>query len=352
MTFLTNDEKAAITTWVTDFPDQLSFEVFVGRTGDRLASFSSRERALPHIAYEFIIWLDRNPEKIGRVLQFAKEETPYHASMHALAQARVRIDSILQRRMVIGNAWDAPHVDGIPVINRGRLRSALSALTTCSRPPVIMVNGDAGTGRSHSFHLIAHVARAIGVRVLRIKMEWFATEEQTIQSVFDALVYRLQFANVRSPTTVGATPETIAARFARAFQEAAEAQPVLTPTWLVFDSIDRPLPPELKRFFCELAHLRLDGDLRQFIMFLLGAGPDYGIDDAHLQAHFEPLTMFLPSEIEETARALNSVGTRPLEEPVLQQRIHEITALLHHGPPENFRLVARRMSELREEVAA
>ncbi|MBF0305342.1 MAG: hypothetical protein HQL41_06820 [Alphaproteobacteria bacterium] len=178
-------------------------------------------------------------------------------------------------------------------------------------------------------------------------------EQSTIESLFDHLLSKLALAGVVKPTVVGATVETIAARYADSIATAISHHPSPIPIWLVFDSLDRAIMPEISRFICELAHLRLENDMTGCVLFLLGAGRDYGVKDPYHLALLENLSVFLPNEVAHAAATLNALGNRPFTEDRLQQKVTAMQAQLTGA---NVRdacaAISRMLTELRIEVKA
>jgi hypothetical protein len=353
MSMLLNQEADALSKWVLDFPDQAAFATFLGGTNVvQLATFSSNLQPMLVIAYHFHNWVEANPQGFMAIVNAARAEFPNHPSLPTLSTAATRLGPIIENRLNAGPPWTAAHVDGRPVIDRSQLRTALQLLAAGNGPPVFMVNGLSGSGRTHSYYLIDHVAKAFSINAHRIRLAEYSVEDQTISRVFCRLVDLLELAGATEPTQTGATPETVATRYASEISDAIALKRAGSRVWLIFDSVDLPLRPELKRFFCNLAQMRLENALGDCVLFYLGAGPDFGVDDRWSLAEFETLTPFQPSEIEATARAINRMGATPIPEPQLSQRVQELQGLMIPSDPYSFDAVSRRMSTLRRDVQA
>ena len=355
MSYLMPDESTAITKWVTSaFNDQPAFEAFLGRaTVGKLSDFSSPLSSMLVVAYEFNVWIEADPTRIVSVGQLAAAEYPHHESLPAMQKAIQRISQLLARQAAAGSPWEVPHVEGRPVINRSKLRTALQAhVAGGTAPPVFLVDGTTGSGRTHSYFLIANVGSAFNIPVRRLRLDSYAVEDQTLKTVFDWLVQQFELTIEQPSTEVGATPETVASRFADDLARALQQKPGMTQSWIVFDSIDRPLPKDLKAFLCAIANLRIKDELGKLVLFYLGAGQTYGITDNWSIAEFETLAPFSDHEIEATATAINSMGLKALAAAKLHERIAEIQKLMGPKDPGSFCNVSREMALLRREVEA
>ena len=352
MIFL-NDEREALLDWIEDF-DQISFDGFLTRAcGLRLARFSTPFSPMPVIAAKCITWLDQNPEHVPGILQAALAEFPKHQSAQCFQAALQRFASTRQKQKAAGPPWNAGLINGVPMANRAHLRAALKNIVTAGMPEVVMIDGPDGTGRSHSWFLIQHVARSInGVLPIKIDVTGTTIENRTIETVFEQLVRKLQL-NAHKPSTPGATVETIAARHADEIATAMVAQPRTSPAWLVFDSVDRAVAPEIKRFICELVQLRLSGELHNCKMFLLGAGRDFGVEDPFLLVELESLSDLLPAEVEEAAGKINALGARPLTPAKLKDWLNPVVCeLVLLAGRQACKHASRKLVELRMEVGA
>jgi len=355
MTYLMNDESAAITKWVTTgFADQSDFDAFLGRaTVGKLADFSSIFSSMHVIALALNTWIEADPSRLVGLGNLAAVEYAQHESVPVIQKAVERIRQLLARRAVAGDPWNVPHVEGRPVINRSQLRTALQAhVSGGPAPPVILVDGTIGSGRTHSYFLIANVGRAFRIPVHRLRLDSYAVEDQTLKTVFNWLVTTLGLRIERPSTDVAATPQTVASRFAEDLATALQMKGDPPLTWLVFDSIDRSLPQDLKAFLCAIANLRLQDALGPLILFYLGAGPSYGITDEWSLAEFETLAPFSDHEIEATAIAINSMGLKALPADDLRKRVADMQELMAPNDASSFLSVSREMARLRQDVVA
>jgi hypothetical protein len=305
---LLQPEEIAVTDWVIGFGDQFEFDAFLQRNGGhRLSSFSAAVLPLPVISVHFVLWLNQHPEHLTAVLTAVVTEYPAHPSTPRLTEALQRLAHAAAR--AAAPAWMNPLPGNIPMANRAPLRSVLQDLLRCDRPVAVMVDGPKGTGRSHSWHLINHVGRSARIAPIKIDLLSPVLEQRTIETVFDLLVRKLGIPVVR-PSTIGATPETVAARYA---DDIATALNLANQgrNWIVFDSLDRPVAPEIKKFICELTQLRLAGEFQNCNFFLLGANRDFGVSDPHFLAELEHLSRLTDREIEDAATAINGLGRTP-----------------------------------------
>ena len=158
------------------------------------------------------------------------------------------------------------------------------------------------------------MARSSSIAPIKIDLLSPVLEQRTIETVFDLLVKKLKISVMRS-STVGATPETVAARYADDIASGLNSAADPRPRWIVFDSLDRPVAPEIKRFICELVQLRLAREFENCNFFLLGANRGFGMSDPNHLADLENLASFAPKEIEDAVAAINSLGSNPKKLP-------------------------------------
>jgi hypothetical protein len=173
--------------------------------------------------------------------------------------------------------------------------------------------------------------------------------------LFDTLVRNLGITDGRAPTSDGVTADTLAARYAEEFagclNRASGNWP--KPLWLVFDSLDRELRPEVKRFVSLLATMRFEGGFDRCVIFLLGPDAITEPADPGRLVRNEPLVAFTPAEISDAATGLNMLGTAPLAETELNNRIAAIHALAQqHGGSALCREICLKLIDLRIEVRA
>jgi hypothetical protein len=321
-------EQTELANWITEL-SQDAFDEFLGRTINcRVHHFSSKVLPMPVVAVDFIGWLEKNPLQITVLLTGVLEEFAQHPSAPVLQAALQRHWHAQTRGAITRFPWDAVLVRGVPIVNRAQLRAELASLVGGGWRSLILVAGQERSGRTHSWHLIDHVAEFL-----------FLMEKLHLPAAL--------------PTTIGTTVTTIAERYAHAVATAITAAQIRRPVWMVFDSVDRPTTPEVKEFVCALAEQCLSGDLRDCKVFLLGADRDLGIDDPHRRAQVESLSIFLPQEITDTATALNALGRKPLSEDDLANRVREMLDLSAlHPEPLMWEAVAEKLVDLRIEVEA
>lgn len=244
-------------------------------------------------------------------------------------------------------------IGGTPVINRLRLRDLLKRIAQNKGPPVVLVDGPAGTGRSHSRFLINHVAASYGHKVVNIDIEFLPPDGRNLETIVDKLVRELKLVEFSNPSSVGTTPETVGWRYGDRFATALKQAAALHATWFVFDSLEKHLLPEVRAFIGTLIELRLRQEVGNCVFFLLGAGPDYVPTDELLRIESDLVGIFSRSEIEQYVGVLNSLGTTPLDAPLLAQRASDITSLLDQPPAhEVCRNISKKIAVLRREVNA
>lgn len=347
-------EQEAITQVVMGF-DQFGFDTFLAKArAPALATFSSATLPMPVVALKFIQWLDQNDGFIEPVLHTLVAEFPAHASAPLLQQALNRTVRAGQAAAA-GQPWDAPLIAGVPMVNRAPLRRTLENLLSGNGPEVTMVDGPGGTGRSHSWFLIQHVARSVAnVFPVKIDLDAPVLAQQTIDVVARKVLSKLRLPPTALSTSVGATPDTVADRFAEDVADAWNARAPGGPRlWIVFDSLDRALAPEIRSFVCALVQRRLRQEIDSCVFFLLGAGRDFGVADRFLVVDVEGLTVFSNAEVQHAAEALNALGSRPLSVADFHSRLQDMHALLAQREPRDAcDAVSRKLAELRKEVNA
>lgn len=351
---LYKQESLAIVTILGEL-DQPSLSVFLMRAGlPPIHAFSAATHPTPKIAFDFLGWLEKNSQQMLPTLRELLAEFGNH-DMAGSVQAAAARASAAAAFAHVGSPSQAVLTSGRPMVNRAPLRQALQDHVDqrVTAPPVVMIDGPSGTGRSHSWFLIQHVAREAGIDAIKLDLTGPVLERQTLQEIARLLVRRMRIgAYVVEPTTVAATPATVAERWAEEISGAWAAAPRRL-TWIVLDSLDRPLPPEVRGFVCALAARRLSFEMTDCAFFLLGAGQDYGVDDPGRNVARETLAVFLPNEIEHAARAMAVLGRTQLAADQLDLRIADITALLAAGTPrEVCSAVHDKLASLRIDVAA
>ena len=80
------------------------------------------------------------------------------------------------------------NVDAQLMVNRAQLRTTLRNILGGYKRPVVAVTGPTQSGRSRSWHLINHVARAHNGAVQYIDLKIWVVEERTLDRLFDRLV--------------------------------------------------------------------------------------------------------------------------------------------------------------------
>lgn len=345
-------ERLALTDFTMDF-DQNSFNAFLvlGGCPRGVAQFSAATHPIPIIAVHFVDWLEKNGQYAAPLMRAAVAQYPDHPSVPVFKQTIERLRRIEALKQM-QPPWEACLASGVPVVNRNELRSVLRELAAGMPHGVTLVDGPSGSGRTHSWHLIQHVAASVvGLRVVKVDLDANVAEQQTLSNVFRRLNMKLAL-QANEPSTTGATPETVAGRYAEEVAGAFDRQPALK-AWLVFDSLDRPVPPEIRMFVCALVHRKLDHELASATLFLLGAGRSFGISDPFLRLRLETLSSFLDHDVDRAAVAVNAQGTNPLDAVTLAQRITAMKQeLMDTDVRKACSAVASRLVQLRVEVGA
>lgn len=317
-----------------------------------LEDFSSMFNPMPTVAFDFVYWLGRNPQALVPLLVILVVEFLAAEVTPTLLLALARLRAAQDPGRPVQQSWEVALIEGVPVINRLRLRDLLQQLAKNRGPGVVLVDGPAGTGRSHSFYLINHVAASSGHKLVKMDIAYLPPDGRNLESIVGKLVRDLNLAGFIHPSQVGATPETVGWRYADNFAAALRVERAHT-IWFVFDSLEKHPLAEVRAFVNTLIELLLGQEIKDCVFFLLGAGPDYLRVDDLLRIETDPLGIFSQPEIELYVSQLNELGTRRLEEPALSRRAREITDLLNQTPShEVCRNISKKIAVLRRDVNA
>ncbi|QRK81901.1 hypothetical protein JN757_15085 [Pseudomonas granadensis] len=355
------DERAALVAVLLRF-DQTRFDAFlVLNGGPRIADFCAITLPIESVVAEFIGWIKRDGRGLLGLLKALIVQAGQSSEVVVLKEATARIAAAQVAIERLGCPSDARLVEGLPIVNRSVLRRYLKdamnhANLAWTSVRIIKVAGGRGSGRSHSWYLIKHVAKNTGgAEALKFDLVSATLANQTLDVLFNTLVRNLKITDAMKPTTDGVTSETLAARFAEELAGclARAAHSWSKPYWLVFDSLDRDLRPEVKRFVSLLCRERLDGTFDNCVIFLLGPDGITEPEDPGRRTQEELLTPFSDSEIRDAAIELNKLGRRTLQQVVLDQRIGAAQALAHQfSGPDLCREVFAKLVDLRIEVGA
>lgn len=320
--------------------------------------FSTAGKPSPSIALDYVAWIKRNKSYTEPTFEALIVEFPH-------VNERPIFDAALNRIQAAGAGshghlpWEEALIAGVPMVNRARLRHQLQSLVSGNaNSPIMMVNGPPGTGRTHSWYLIKHVADAAGIRTAHVDLVSPVVEHRTIEHVFQLLARKVGLAGARPPLAVGQPAETVAAFFADHFCDDWNHMLATSgpngPTWIVVDNLDRQLAPEIKRFVCALAAKRLRQEIVDCVFFLLGADHAIGLDDPARRTSLELLGAFDADEIRVTANHVNTRGRQCLDLATLDQRIVAMQGILTAmpDPGEACATIADKLLSLRDEVDA
>lgn len=347
-------EKRTVTRLLSQL-DHATFQLLLAQDGNlpRVPIFSALSNPMPTIAFDFVLWLDKHPQAEMPILEVILAEFSAVPEAPALALALARMRAAQETVMAAAPPWDIALIEGVPVINRLRLRDLLKRIANNAGPPVVLVDGPAGTGRSHSFYLIKHVATSYGHTLVKMDIAYLPPDGRNLKAIVDKLVRDLELAEFAHPSSVGATPETVGWRYADNFAAALRQTATPHATWFVFDSLEKHPLAEVRAFVGTLIELRLRQEVANCVFFLLGAGPDYVPTDDFLRIESDPVGIFSRREIEQYVGVLNALGTQPLDPLPLAERASDIAALLDQAPAhEVCRNISRKIAVLRREVNA
>jgi hypothetical protein len=341
--------------------DQSHFASFlVINGGPSIAVFSATTLPIESIVADFLGWIRRDGRNLLELLEALIAQAGASPEIFVLREATARIQATQAALQRMGCPSDARLAEGRPIVNRSVLRQYLKDAmnhvgTVWPSVRIVKVAGERGLGRSHSWYLIKHVANTGVAEALKFDLVSATLANQTLDVLFDALVRNLKITDAKKPTSDGVTSDTLAARFAEELAGclARATDDWSKPYWLVFDSLDRDLRPEVKRFVSLLCRERLEGTFDNCVIFLLGPDAVTEPEDPGRSAQQESLTPFSDSEIRDAAVELNRLGRRALQQIDLDLRIDAAQALAQRfSGPDLCREVFAKLVDLRIEVGA
>ncbi|WP_428156262.1 AAA family ATPase [Brevundimonas sp.] len=350
MKYLSEQDVKVLNTLVYEFPSQLELYAELAVSGVRLPYFSSVMETLPVIALRLVSWLDENPSELVRVARHAAQARPAAPIALRLSTLADRIDRIIVQRQISVPPWAVVHVDGVPIVNRQQLRATLEGQIARDRPKVVLVDGPSGAGRTHSVHLIRHVAERHRRQFVHINLTDMTAEELTIEGLFVRIVEDCSLT-CPAPTSVGVPSQSLARRFADRLRKVIHERG--TCLWLTLDGLDNDPPPPVVELVAALASLALSGMCSPLKLFLLGAGDELNLQDDYLMSDRERLSPFAHGDIAQCAHGLNMLGASPLLPDALQDRIDNLIAI--NADPDiriACRGVSSGLSRLRREIEA
>lgn len=359
MGLLTRPEINALVAWAKDF-QQAQMDGFLWQSAaTHLDNIVPLPALRPVWAVAVAQWIDglKDAVRIRAILTDAvAERPPPHPSAAVLQAAIARLATVVERAALAGPPHEARLIDGVPVVNRTHLRAYLEQLTRGVDLPIVVVQGERGLGRTHSWHLIDHVATKSGIADFRkIDMVEPILAQQTVKDIFDLMVRRLNLPAGSPVSTDGVTPTTLGARYAAEFvqrlSDAMNNRP--TPFWIALDSVDRPLEEALRSFIRELASAAAARELSGCTLFLLGPDRSFSPQDQYALIRRESLTQFLDAEIDDACTRLNDLGTTKLSSADLATFRSELRQQVQGlGGSELCKVVVAQLVRLRDTVNA
>lgn len=279
------------------------------------------------------------------------EHCPGNAGIAAIATIKHRLQTQIDQGTAdpINEIW----IGAEPMVNRTELRALLRDIAAGHHHGVIYVAGPEMSGRSHSWHLIRHVARQAGIATSLIDFT-HETEARTIGHIYTELKRAYAIDAIDDPIPEGATPGDVATKFAaRLRRRLATAAAVMPSPWIVIDFTDEvadPAVPEFIRQFCA------DRDRNAFdncVIFVLGPLTHLETMRDLTMMAVEELGPVSELEILAAARVANDRGRQRIEAAALNARVEDIFRGLAAMPEDaRFPAVRRALIELRKEVRA
>ncbi|RAX37832.1 hypothetical protein [Rhizobium tropici] len=300
----------------------------------------------PLVIQRCLTYLQEDHKKCCAIAKELCKRFSQNPSVAAVQQLIARLE-----RPIPATLADVILIDIKVIIDRTHLRGTLEDIIVHGFPrPVIGVSGPRKAGRTHSWHLIRHVADENGIQRIKLDLKAWIAEEQTLESLVDRIVEKAQLTDFAAKNCIGVTPEVKGQRYATALAEALAERPPRQRLWLVFDSVDQRVDPAIGPFIKALCEAACDNVFTNCTIFVLGWGPDFELSNA-FKPRIEQLSEFLPFELTAAAEAINKIGNPPLNAAVLQQRVDRIHAAARSSLwPDNVPDIERLLLALGEEV--
>lgn len=221
------------------------------------------------------------------------------------------VDTSVIRAIVLGNS------PKIPFMNRTKLRGNLDSLTRLNNGyKVVSLNGQKGTGKSHTWHLLQYVAFHHSVTPVLFDISQSYDVEDACESIVDQM--GLDVADMREKVLVDKpAKERIGRKFSSWLARATAANKPKK-WWLVIDGLDdsdNP-SPDLNENLVQwlIRGLRQDLNFTQVVLIMLGAivPPDPILGPYILEERLEAMTRmdvetFVSSYAESIGRTLSPV---------------------------------------------
>lgn len=318
--------------------------------GLNIGEFGSITDNMVVLSSKFVSWVTKRGDLFTVVDQII-EDYPNHEKIAILRSLSQRLSAA--RKVVLPQSFDAVLIDTATIANRAPLRATLRQLITSSMTrPVVIVSGTEKSGRSHSWHLIRHVAEDHGIAVRRIDLEKWVTEERTLDALFDDVRAALDILDSGRPPSQGVTPQTLGQLYAERIDEYHQRS-VAVARWIVFDSTDRAIAQEIAAFLRRICELRLEANLLKCTFFLLGDGSQLSFDENAHPVSKERLSRILPHEVDAAAKEINALGAKRLNDAELASKVAEINGKLNAcSDSECGKTVAEALRALRLKVEA
>jgi hypothetical protein len=257
-----------------------------------------------------------------------------------------------QAPLLTANPVDALWIEAEPMVNRTDLRNFLRDICDFDvNHGVIYVAGGTASGRTHSKHLIRHVAgyHKIPCHIADFRIE---TETRTLSYLFDHMKSAYRLATLNKPESEGFTPGDRASRYANRLRTVLQSTPLEAPKpWVVIDFTDEVVDPAIAEFIRLHCADRLNADFINSTIFILGPSSLLESLRGIPSLMIEVLGRLTPSEIETAARSINLRGTTPLDAGDLSTRVNGIIDMVSLLPEAQQNAEIRNLLlDLRREV--
>lgn len=256
----------------------------------------------------------------------------------------------LQLQKAQRDPLESCYINYVPVVDRHQLRAILKEIIDNGIHYVVQVNGRNGTGRSHSWLLIQSVARSCNITPIYIDLTLLHDMPIDYACNFIAAKLKITFEQA-IPTTIAATENTIALRYADMLSAHINNAGNENHYWIVIDNIDKLIAPVHKELISALVVSRLRQVFQGCAIFLLGDASDYALHDHEYLVTRESLPeTFTHDDLHMAAREINECRRVPLASEELLARLKNLNLEMANKPPDEACALARkRLAEIRVE---
>lgn len=249
-----------------------------------------------------------------------------------------------------------------PVVNRHELREILRNLTSGVPYGVVYIHGPKGSGRSHSRHLIQHVAREFKIHCT-VAGTGRTLEGRKLKVIYEEMASGVGLSGDPVPWSgqptdpilggveaEGASPADIAQiavdRIGRKLVNQAGSK-----RWLVLDFSADLYDRDVHHFVSEMCIARAEGQFGNCVLFVLGTAEHAASVSSFAALKEEVLPGPHLDEIAKVAEAAAQRCTKPLARQELIKRVQQLRAEVSEAPQlDQWRRMGLGLKRLRLEM--